>query len=132
MPGLPLPQEAIAFLQKTQSTDGGSFYDHMTDVVMKVRLLTVHRTLLTHLPTQVCTFVSIIVTQHVNLQILNDKPEDPVNLLQTSLMVKKTANAVTNTTQTLSTQVRVCATQLMGCSALQLDYEVYPFTSGPP
>ena len=36
MPGLPLPQEAIAYLQKTQSTDGGSFYDHMTDVVMKV------------------------------------------------------------------------------------------------
>ena len=39
MPGLPLQQqqqEAIAFLQKTSSTDGGSIYDHMTDVVMKV------------------------------------------------------------------------------------------------
>lgn len=38
MPGVPLQQEqeAIAFLQKTPSADGGSFYDHVTDVVMKV------------------------------------------------------------------------------------------------
>ena len=38
MPGIPLQQEqeAIAFLQKTPSADGGSFYDHVTDVVMKV------------------------------------------------------------------------------------------------
>ena len=38
MPGIPLQQEqeALAFLQKTPSADGGSFYDHMTDVVMKV------------------------------------------------------------------------------------------------
>ena len=68
MPGLPLPQEAIAFLQKTQSTDGGSFYDHMTDVVMKVRLLTVHRTPLMYLPMQLCILVSTIATQHVNLR----------------------------------------------------------------
>lgn len=39
MPGLPLQQEqeAVAFLQKTASADGGSFYDHMTDIVMKVQ-----------------------------------------------------------------------------------------------
>ena len=38
MPGIPLQQEqeAIAFLQKTPSANGGSFYDHVTDVVMKV------------------------------------------------------------------------------------------------
>ena len=38
MPGIPLQQEqeALAFLQKTPSADGGSFYDHVTDVVMKV------------------------------------------------------------------------------------------------
>ncbi|KAL3148751.1 hypothetical protein ABBQ38_014162 [Trebouxia sp. C0009 RCD-2024] len=37
MPGLPLQQEqeAVAFLQKTASADGGSLYDHMTDIVMK-------------------------------------------------------------------------------------------------
>lgn len=38
MPGIPLQQEqeALAFLQKTPSADGGSFYDHVTNVVMKV------------------------------------------------------------------------------------------------
>ncbi|KAL3137432.1 hypothetical protein ABBQ32_006953 [Trebouxia sp. C0010 RCD-2024] len=74
MPGLPLQQEqeAVAFLQKTASADGGSFYDHMTDIVMKV---------------------------------LNEQPSDPVNLLQTSLMVKKTANnSSSSSTQGLSLQ----------------------------
>ncbi|DBA92418.1 hypothetical protein WJX77_007770 [Trebouxia sp. C0004] len=61
MPGLPMQQEAIAFTQKISSTDGTSFYDHLTDVVMK---------------------------------ILNEQPTDPVNLLQTSLMVKKAANSL--------------------------------------
>ena len=37
MPGLPMQQEAIAFTQKIPSTDGTSLYDHLTDVVMKVR-----------------------------------------------------------------------------------------------
>lgn len=38
MSGIPLQQEqeALAFLQKTPSADGGSFYDHVTDVVLKV------------------------------------------------------------------------------------------------
>ena len=39
-------QEAIAFMQKTSSTDGGSLYDHITDVVMKVSSYCTQRNLL--------------------------------------------------------------------------------------
>lgn len=39
------------------------------------------------------------------VQILNEQPADPVNLLQTSLMVKKTANkSASNSSQALSLQ----------------------------
>jgi len=100
MPGLPMQQEAIAFTQKISSTDGTSLYDHLTDVVMKVSFA--------DSSSQAAATNQVIayLPELCSVQILNEQPTDPVNLLQTSLMVKKTANSLgPNSAQGLSLQV---------------------------
>ena len=103
MPGIPLQQEqeALAFLQKTPSADGGSFYDHVTDVVMKVTDALYKRS-------QTCPHGCGAVQKPACLLVADSERAtiDPVNLLQTSLMVKKTGNkSSSNATQGLSLQV---------------------------
>ena len=99
MPGLPMQQEAIAFTQKISSTDGTSLYDHLTDVVMKVSFAD------SSFPKQLLQVIAYL-SELCSVQILNEQPTDPVNLLQTSLMVKKTANSLgPDSAQGLSLQV---------------------------
>ncbi|WIA22916.1 hypothetical protein OEZ86_009852 [Tetradesmus obliquus] len=89
-------QEALALLQKTSSTDGGSLYEQLTKLIVKV---------------------------------LDEKPANPVDVLETALLNKKAAGGAGNTevlgpaASIADTARTVAATKLYGASDVPIDPE---------
>jgi hypothetical protein len=82
--------EALAFVQKVPTTEGGSLYEHLTHLVVKV-----------------CDHHAYVCRKKASgarrshelarLQVLEERPGDAVDVLETALLVKKTNLGVRET-----------------------------------